>query len=153
MGCYAGKKEYMDYVAPLGQVYQAGTLSANPVGMVAGLATLKMLEQTGFYENLENRTAYLSQGLNRMFAQKNTGLHCAHFGSLFWVHAATLNPIRAISEIPANQGESFKPLFLNALEQGVYLAPNAYEVGFMSTAHDRDVLDATISKLQAALSS
>ena len=151
VGCYAGKKEYMDFVAPLGQVYQAGTLSANPVGMVAGLATLKILGATGFYENLENRTAYLAQGLNRLFAHKDAGLQCAHFGSLFWIHAATANPIRAISEIPANQGDTFKPLFLKALDQGIYLAPNAYEVGFMSTAHDRDILDATIGGLEAAL--
>lgn len=151
VGCYAGKAEYMNAVAPLGQVYQAGTLSANPVGMVAGLATLKKLEQPGFYAALEEKTLYLTNGLNKMFAAKGAALNCTSFGSLFWIHGQTPTPIRAISEIPGNQGALFKTLFLKALEEKIYLAPNAYEVGFMSSVHSKDILDETIRGLQQAL--
>lgn len=151
VGCYAGRAEYMNFVAPLGQVYQAGTLSANPVGMVAGLATLKKLQQPGFYQKLEEKTAYLSAQLNSAFTKAGAGVSCTYFGSLFWIHANSASPIRAISEIPENQGAKFKPLFLKSLDNGVYLAPNAYEVGFMSTAHSTDILDATVTAVQKAL--
>lgn len=144
VGCYAGKAQYMDVVAPLGQVYQAGTLSANPVGMVAGLATLKKLQSDNIYTQLEEKTSYLAQGLNKIFNEKNIELNCTYFQSLFWIHGKTLKPIRAITEIPNEQSSLFKNIFLKALDQNIYLAPNAYEVGFMSIAHSKDVLDETL---------
>ena len=153
VGCYAGRAEYMNAVAPLGQVYQAGTLSANPVGMVAGLATLKKLSVPGFYSALEEQTAYLSGSLNKIFSDLNAGLECTHFGSLFWIHAKSLNPIRSISGIPENQAALFKPMFLKALDEKIYLAPNAYEVGFLATVHTRDILDETIAGLKKVLTS
>lgn len=155
VGCYAGRAEYMNYVAPLGNVYQAGTLSANPVGMVAGLATLKKLKSENIYALLDEKTTYLAQQLNSIFAKNDSGLHCAYFQSLFWIHAKKTNvtdgPIRAISEIPENQAAVFKNLFLKALDQNLYLAPNAFEVGFMSAAHSKDILDETLHILQNIL--
>lgn len=151
VGCYGGKAEYMNFVAPLGQVYQAGTLSANPVGMVAGLATLKKLKAENHYASLNEKTGYLTDNLNAVFNKAAAGLHCTSFQSLFWIHEKTRNPIRAISEIPENQAALFKSMFLKALDRGLYLAPNAYEVGFMSAAHSKEILDETLHILQAAL--
>lgn len=151
VGCYAGRAEYMNVVAPLGPVYQAGTLSANPVGMVAGLTTLKILSQPDFYQKLEQQTSYLANGLNRLFTEAGKNLHCTHFQSLFWIQEKTEKPIRAISELPANQGPLFKSLFLKALDEKIYLAPNAYEVGFMSSAHTQEILDETLAGMKKIL--
>lgn len=151
VGCYGGKAEYMNQVAPLGQVYQAGTLSANPVGMVAGLTTLKKLKTENHYAVLQEKTAYLADRLNAIFNTTAAGLHCTAFQSLFWIHGKTTAPIRAISEIPENQAALFRGMFLKALDRGLYLAPNAYEVGFMSAAHSKDILIETLNILQAVL--
>ena len=141
----------MNFVAPLGQVYQAGTLSANPVGMVAGLTTLKKLKAENHYAVLNEKTQYLAEKLNAVFNKQTAGLHCTAFQSLFWIHEKTSSPIRAISEIPANQALLFKSMFLKALDRGLYLAPNAYEVGFMSAAHSKETLDETVHILQSVL--
>lgn len=151
VGCYGGKAEYMNYVAPLGQVYQAGTLSANPVGMVAGLTTLKKLKAENLYATLNEKTQYLATRLNSVFTETGSGLFCSQFQSLFWIHAKTKNPIRAISDIPENQASLFKTMFLKAIDRNLYLAPNAYEVGFMSTAHSQVILDETVHTLQTVL--
>lgn len=150
VGCYAGKAEFMNQVAPLGNVYQAGTLSANPVGMVAGLVTLKTLKSENIYAALDKKTAYLADKLNSFFSEAGLGLTCTHFQSLFWIHAKARGggPIRAISEIPDNQGALFKNLFLKALDRNLYLAPNAYEVGFLSAAHSQEVLDETLHTIK-----
>ena len=151
VGCYAGRADYMNAVAPLGNVYQAGTLSANPVGMVAGLATLKKLKDQNIHALLDEKTSYLATRLNSLFTELNTGLNCTHFQSLFWIHAKTDKPIRTISEIPTNQMQLFKNIFLKALDKNIYLAPNAYEVGFMSAAHSQVDLDLTINTLYEIL--
>lgn len=151
VGCYGGKAEYMNFVAPLGQVYQAGTLSANPVGMVAGLTTLKKLKSENHYTLLQEKTGYLANEMNSLFNKTAAGLHCTSFQSLFWIHEKTVNPIRAISEIPENQAVLFKSMFLKALDRGVYLAPNAFEVGFMSAAHSQEILDETLHVMQTVL--
>ena len=151
VGCYGGKAEYMNHVAPLGQVYQAGTLSANPVGMVAGLTTLKKLKAENHYAILNEKTGYLTEKLNVIFNSAAPSLNCTSFQSLFWIHGKTSAPIRAISEIPENQAVLFKSMFLKALDRGLYLAPNAYEVGFMSSAHSKEILDETLHILQTVL--
>ncbi len=151
VGCYAGKALYMDKVAPLGNVYQAGTLSANPIGMVAGLTTLQKLKSLNIHKTLEDNTSYLSDNLNKLFADKKQPLQCIHFQSLFWIHTKTTSPIRRPDEIPNQQSARFKQLFLNCLNENVYLAPNAFEVGFMSFAHKKEHLDKTISALGRAL--
>jgi glutamate-1-semialdehyde 2,1-aminomutase len=138
VGCYGGRRELMDQVAPAGPVYQAGTLSANPVGMVAGLATLKKMEAIGGWDELKRRgeafASRLAQGL------RGSGLQVESQASLFWVHGESGATIRAISAIPAGQSALFKKLFLRCLEKGLYLAPNAFEVGFISLAHCPELL-------------
>ena len=151
VGCYGGKAELMNLVAPSGDVYQAGTLSANPIGMRAGLTTLKKMQRLDGWNVLEKRTHRFVEKLNLGFKQKGLPLTVSQVASLFWIHGVTDQPIRTISSIPQNQGSAFKSLFLKSLDKGVYLAPNAYEVGFVSWAHTDEILaeaaDAIVSSV------
>ncbi len=149
VGCYAGKKEYMDIVAPLGAVYQAGTLSANPIGMRAGLATLKKLKELNGWKTLEEKTNKFKLQMQTSLNEKN--LSFTSFGSLFWIHESTEKLIRSVPEIPKQQATRFNKLFLKALSAGLYLAPNAYEVGFMSLAHNDDVIEESVQILKKSL--
>lgn len=148
VGCYGGKKEIMDLVAPLGPVYQAGTLSANPVGMRAGLTTLKKMKRLDGWQQLRSTGDMFSSELIKVFDQHQPSLSVSHFGSLFWIHNKSPEVIRNIDKIPAGQGESFRSLFLACLEQGIYLAPNAYEVGFLSLAHTSEDLEKTVETMR-----
>jgi glutamate-1-semialdehyde 2,1-aminomutase len=149
VGCYAGKTEYMNSVAPLGSVYQAGTLSANPIGMQAGLATLKKIKKLNGWKILEDKTNLLKKSLLPTLVENN--LDIASFGSLFWIHEKSNQTIRSNKNIPANQAVAFKKLFLKSLDKGLYLAPNAYEVGFMSLAHTDEVIQQTVKILTESL--
>mgnify|MGYP003353383939 CR=1 len=148
VGCYGGRADLMDLVAPLGPVYQAGTLSANPVGMRAGLATLKKCEQLGAWAELEKRTTSfvnaLSEGL------EGTIFNVSHRGSLFWVHPRTPAPIRSIAAIPADLASRFAPFFRETLARGIYLPPNGYEVGFVSMAHTQEILQTAAKAISEA---
>ncbi|MGB0453367.1 MAG: glutamate-1-semialdehyde 2,1-aminomutase [Bacteriovoracaceae bacterium] len=141
VGALAAKAEIMDTLAPVGDVYQAGTLSANPLAMVAGLANLKALTEDT-YTKIENSTKEIIQILETWFQEYENGkfshLKVTQTSSLFWISSRT-NLKKAI-DIPSDQGENFKPLFETLLEKGIYLAPNAYEVGFVSLAHNDEVI-------------
>lgn len=142
VGCYGGRRDLMDLVAPAGPVYQAGTLSANPVGMRAGLKTLQKAEALGLWNQLETRTKKFADGLNQDFARENLKLQVARFGSIFWLHGATSVPvIRRLSQFAPDHAARFKLVFHKALENGVYLAPSGYEVGFVGFAHTDEKLD------------
>lgn len=143
VGMYGGRRDLMDLIAPLGQVYQAGTLSANPVGMVAGLATLEKMERVDGWKVLETRGQNLENKINDVIKNLNLPLNFVRYGSLFWLHNKTADgkPLRQVEQIPAEQKETFKKLFLNSLDRGLYLAPNAYEVGFLSLAHTDEVIN------------
>lgn len=151
VGCYAGRKDLMDLVAPLGQVYQAGTLSANPVGMIAGFETLEKMKRLDGWKLLEKRGQYFEKKVKDLLVSKKSEVEFIRYGSLFWFHLKTENPIRRVEQIPAQQKEVFRKLFLSALGKGVYLAPNAYEVGFLSMAHDEAILDQTVKVLEESL--
>lgn len=140
VGCYGGRAELMNMVAPSGDVYQAGTLSANPIGMRAGLTTLKKMQRVDGWNVLEQRTKKFTNLLQTGFDKKGLNLQVSQNASLFWIHGKVSSPIRSIEGIPSNQGADFKKLFLTALDKGVYLAPNAYEVGFVSLAHSDELL-------------
>jgi glutamate-1-semialdehyde 2,1-aminomutase len=150
VGCYAGKREYMDIVAPLGGVYQAGTLSANPIGMCAGLATLKKIKRVNAWKNLSEKTLALEKLVQPALQEKN--LTFTSFASLFWIHQSTPKVLRNNHHIPSTQSVGFKKLFLSSLDQGLYLAPNAYEVGFMSLAHSDEVIQETARILKDSIS-
>jgi len=148
VGCYGGRKDLMDLVAPVGPVYQAGTLSANPVGMRAGLATLEKCEKIGAWEILRKRTdsfvSSVKEGL------RGSPFDITHSASLFWIHARADQPIRTIAQIPATHGPAFAPFFRASLSKGIYLAPNGYEVGFVSLAHSEEVLQKSAQALVEA---
>jgi glutamate-1-semialdehyde 2,1-aminomutase len=149
VGCYGGRRDLMDMVAPNGPVYQAGTLSANPVGMRAGLCTLQKMERLQGWSELEKRGAQFEALLKPTFDAK--GLQFVRYGSLFWFHLKTNEPIRRVSQIPAGQKDFFKTFFAKTLAKGIYLAPHAYEVGFLSLAHTPEILKDTASQIAEAL--
>jgi len=145
VGAYAGRKDLMDLVAPSGPVYQAGTLSANPIGMRAGLATLKKLKTHNVHSILENRTEEFALQAVEILNQKSEIEWTVSLqGSVFWFHQKTEKPIRTIAEIPSTHKENFSKLFHALLQKGVYLAPSGYEVGFLSLAHTDLVLEKTL---------
>lgn len=139
VGAYGGSKEIMSKVAPLGPVYQAGTLSANPVAMAAGYATLKQLLETDFYPSLETKTKGFVKIIEDHAAAKNYEMHIQTIGSIFWI-AFTKERIQAASQIDPNSMDKFKVLHHELLQRGVYLGPSGYEVGFVSAAHTEDDL-------------
>ncbi len=147
VGCYGGRRDLLDLVAPLGPVYQAGTLSANPVGMRAGLATLQKSERVNVWQELAQRTARFCDYLNGEFRQHGLPVQMTHEASLFWLHAPSAKPLRRIEDIPPRQSADFARIFHEALARGIYLAPSGHEVGFVSLAHT----DALLERAAAAL--
>ena len=141
VGAVAGKKEYMDLLAPIGPVYQAGTLSANPLAMIGGMATLKKMTPAA-YTKLREQTKAIVDEFSKWLKEYNGGefshYHLVQKDSLFWF--VSKENVRSIPELPSKISEQFLPLFETLLEKGIYLAPNAYEVGFCSLSHDEKVL-------------
>ena len=151
VAAYGGRKDLMEMVAPVGPVYQAGTLSANPVGMRAGLATLQKVERTQAYATLEQKTARFCEQLNDRFRQQSLPFEMTRAGSIFWLHVKSDSAIRRIEEIPASNAPVFAKVFHQALDRGVYLAPSGYEVNFISLAHSDEVLERASESLVAAV--
>jgi glutamate-1-semialdehyde 2,1-aminomutase len=147
VGAYGGKREYMQLVAPAGPVYQAGTLSANPVAMCAGLATLRQLEDGSLYRQLESLGARLEKAL-----AGNERISLQRAGSLFWSYLAPLAaPLRSLAAMKSQPAAPFGPVFHRLLEGGIYLAPSAFEVGFLSAAHTPAQVDGLAAALLAAV--
>lgn len=140
VGAVAGKKDVMQFLAPAGPVYQAGTLSGNPVAMVAGLTSLKKLTPEA-YVTLENQTKKVVNVMGEWMKAKGfEDYQTIQYGSLFYP-ISTHNKLTNITQLPSNMNERFYSLFKAMLEKGVYLAPNAYEVGFGSLAHTDKVIE------------
>ena len=151
VGAYAGRGEIMDLIAPNGPVYQAGTLSANPVGMRAGLATLKKVERDKVFDHLEKKAAGFVKTLLDGFKQHGLPLEIARQGSIFWLHQETGGQtVRRLSQIPKDHAARFKPLFHACAERGIYLAPSGYEVGFIGQAHTEALLQESAMKIISA---
>lgn len=151
VGCYGGKKSFMDYVAPSGPVYQAGTLSGNPIGMRAGLTTLKKAVRENAWGALKQRTESFKKQLGGLFATHGVDFKIAHHPSLFWIHGSPAEHPSSLKEIPLAHGENFKKFFHACLEEGIYLAPSGFEVSFLSLAHDQKVLDEALEKFSSAI--
>jgi glutamate-1-semialdehyde 2,1-aminomutase len=145
VGAFGGRRQIMEQIAPLGPVYQAGTLSGNPVAMAAGLATLDALGAPQFYEELAAKTTQLTEGLQQAARLAGIALStnqvCGMFGLFFTDRA----PVRYFSEVMACDVERFKRFFHGMLDEGVYLAPSAFEAGFVSAAHSPADIEATIA--------
>jgi glutamate-1-semialdehyde 2,1-aminomutase len=140
VGAYAGRADLLSLVAPEGPVYQAGTLSANPVGMRAGLATLRRMESIDGWQTLEGRTREFTGQLRARLLPLLPDLSIAEHGSLFWFHRGGPTPPRRSDAVAPGHAEWFGRFFHAALARGIYLPPSSYEVCFLSMAHDAEVL-------------
>ena len=147
VGAYAGRADLMDQVAPSGRVYQAGTLSANPVGMRAGLAALAKMDRLDGWAVLDRRTSRFCERLAEGFATLKAPLDVVRVASIFWIRQHVPSVVRNPDRIPADNGTWFSRFFHAAIERGVYLPPSPFEVGFVSMAHDDAVLDAAARAL------
>ncbi len=147
VGAFAASKEIMGHVAPLGAVYQAGTLSANPVAMAAGLATIKECLSEDFYQNQGRRTAYFTGALNDFLLENKYPIKLVQMGSIFWLRFAE-ERISKASQIDPKSMQYFKKMHPLLLENGIYLGPSGYEVGFVSSAHSLEILDKAIETFQ-----
>ncbi|GAB4204339.1 MAG: glutamate-1-semialdehyde 2,1-aminomutase [Bacteroidia bacterium] len=143
VGAYAASKQIMRTVSPEGPMYQAGTLSGNPVAMAAGIAQLSLCLQDGIYQQLQENTQYLIQGIMQ---SKPSSLQLKIFsvGSIFWLAFTDKENIRSAADINADSMQYFKRMYHLLLENGVYLGPSGYEVGFVSAVHTKEDLDKTI---------
>jgi len=143
IGAFGGRKDIMQNIAPLGGVYQAGTLSGNPVAVAAGITTLRLLSQPGFYEDLAVRTRKLTHGLVAMARAHNIPFSADSVGGMFGVYFSNSVP-STLAEVSASNIDMFKTFFHAMLDEGVYFAPSAYEAGFVSSTHDDNVIQATV---------
>jgi glutamate-1-semialdehyde 2,1-aminomutase len=150
VGAFGGRRDIMERIAPLGPVYQAGTLSGNPVAMAAGLATLEAISEPGFHSRLAQQTERLIEGLTRAAQTANVPLSTNHVCGMFGLFFTDKTPIRYFKEVMACDTERFKRFFHAMLAEGVYLAPSAFEAGFVSSAHDQNIIDATIEAARTA---
>ena len=150
VGAYAGRKDLMEWVAPAGKVYQAGTLSANPIGMRAGLASLQKVDAMDGWTMIDQRTAGFCDRLVEGFAPLAHRLDVIRQGSIFWITKHPDEPVRRPDKIPNGNSEWFSRFFHAAIARGVYLPPSSYEVGFVSLAHDEATLTAAADALIAA---
>lgn len=149
VGAYGSSKEIMSFISPEGDVYQAGTLSGNPVAMSAGIAQLTECLKPNFYLDLEAKTKYLVDGIIKINSFNLFKIFS--LGSIFWIAFTKHETVKAAEEIDANSMSYFKILYHALLENGVYLGPSGYEVGFMSEAHSYEDIDNTIIAFEKSL--
>lgn len=149
MAAFGGKKEIMSKLAPLGGVYQAGTLSGNPVAVASGLKTLEIIAREGFYDCLAGQTEKLMTGLRQAADQAGVPFAVDSVGGMFGFYFAKEVPSTS-EAVTKTDIEAFKKFFHLMLDEGVYLAPSAYEAGFTSIAHDNDVVNAIIAAAQTS---
>jgi glutamate-1-semialdehyde 2,1-aminomutase len=149
LGAFGGRRDIMEKIAPLGPVYQAGTLSGNPLAVAAGLATLRKLQVPGFYERLATATRSLCDGLVSAARKRRVAFSAQSVGGMFGLYFRATPP-SSYAEVMQCDTEAFKRFFHAMLERGVYLAPSAYETGFVSSAHADADIAATVSAAEAA---
>ena len=152
VGAFGGKKEIMQMLAPLGPVYQAGTLSGNPVAVAAGLKTLELIQATGFYKELSLITTKLVEGMTRVAKEKGIKFCARSVGGMFGIYFSELPP-NSFDEIMNSDREKFNKFFHSMLEQGIYFGPSAFEAGFVSAAHTEKDIDDTIEASRRAFES
>jgi glutamate-1-semialdehyde 2,1-aminomutase len=153
VAAFGGKREIMSQIAPLGPVYQAGTLSGNPLSMAAGLAMLNVLENdTNFYKNLTESTEYLVSGIVNAARERNISMTANTIGGMFGLFFSEEEKVSNFAQASNCNIEQFKAFYQLMLTEGVYLAPSAYEAGFVSGAHGKNELDKTITAASNAFS-
>jgi glutamate-1-semialdehyde 2,1-aminomutase len=151
VGAFGGRRDIMQQIAPLGPVYQAGTLSGNPVAVAAGLATLKKVSAPGFFDDLSSRTTRLVEGLSKVARETNQSFSAQSAGGMFGFYFRS-QPPRTFAEVMESDREQFNRFFHAMLDLGVAMAPSAFEAGFVSSAHGERELSQTIDAARKALS-
>lgn len=144
VGAFGGKREIMEKLSPSGGVYQAGTLSGNPLAMSAGIATLKILKQPGFYQKLEEKSRAVAEGIAKAAKDAGYPIYSTRVGSMFCTFF-TKNEVRDWPSASQCDTQAFGKYFLGMLDEGIYLAPSQFETAFVSAAHNEDEIEKTIS--------
>lgn len=152
VAAFGGRKDLMNFLAPLGPVYQAGTLSGNPVAVAAGMTTMKLIQQPGFYESLSAQANKLVTGLSEAAKAADVSFSADAVGGMFGLYFAENVPA-SFAEVMASDKAKFNAFFHAMLDLGVYLAPSAFEAGFISAQHDDAVIEATIDAARKAFAS
>ena len=152
VGAYGASAEIMSNISPDGDVYQAGTLSGNPVAMAAGIAQLSECLKPGFYESLERKTQYLLEGINKAAGKSKVKFKLYSIGSIFWIAFTDQEKIQRAEDIDADSMKYFRTLHAHLLNHGIYLGPSGYEVGFVSEALTKEDMDKTIEAFASGLS-
>ena len=151
VGAYAAKASVMDNVSPDGPVYQAGTLSGNPVAMAAGVAQLEVCLEEGFYESVSQKTDGFIQEIQNHSIEKGYPFSAFNIGSIFWMSFSGKGPITRADQITAHSADLFRVFFDALLERGIYIGPSGYEVGFVSAAHTTEDLSKAAKTIKDAL--
>jgi len=151
LGAFGGRHDLMQHLAPLGPVYQAGTLSGNPIAVAAGLAQLQLLRTPGFYDSLADKTKRLCNGLQAAASESGVVFSAQSVGSMFGFYFASCCPT-TYAEVTAADQEAFRRFFHAMLEEGYYFAPSAFEAGFMSSAHTDKDIDNTLAAASTCFS-
>lgn len=149
VGAFGGRRDVMEKIAPLGPVYQAGTLSGNPVAVAAGLATLKLVQAPGFYDRLSGATRALTDGLARTAQKRGVIFSAQSVGGMFGIYFRAQPPASYIEVMQCDK-DAFNRFFHAMLERGVYFAPSAYEAGFVSAAHGVREIEETLAAAREA---
>ena len=144
VGAFGGKRDIMEKIAPLGPVYQAGTLSGNPIAMTAGLETLKLTRETGFYDSLTAMTSQLVTGICERANAHNIPMTSNQVGAMFGLFFTDNPKVSSFAQANACNIDQFRQFFHGMLDQGIYIAPSAYETGFVSSAHTEADIEQTI---------
>ncbi|MBE9526376.1 MAG: glutamate-1-semialdehyde 2,1-aminomutase [Proteobacteria bacterium] len=145
VGAFGGKKEIMQEISPLGPVYQAGTLSGNPLSMAAGLQTLTLASTENIHEQLDSKAKRLVNGIVAKAKDAGIAMTSNQVGGMFGLFFSSEDKITSFAQVTASDQEQFKKFYHGMLEEGIYLAPSAFEAGFVSAAHTNDDIDATIA--------
>jgi glutamate-1-semialdehyde 2,1-aminomutase len=153
VGAFGGKREVMEHIAPLGPVYQAGTLSGNPVAMAAGLATLKLIQKQGFHDQLSVTARQLVAGLQTAADETGVAITTNQVGGMFGLFFTDDKKVSYYEQVVASDQDRFKQFFHAMLDRGVYLAPSAFEAGFVSAAHGEAEIDFTLAAAREAFAS
>ena len=149
VGAFGGRKDIMQKLAPIGPVYQAGTLSGNPVAVAAGLETLRLIQKENFYEDLAKMTHALVKGLEDASKACNHAFSARNVGGMFGLYFSEKAP-DSFDEVMASDREKFKQFFHHMLDEGIYFGPSAFEAGFVSAAHTQEDIQATLNAAQKA---
>ncbi len=144
VGAFGGKQAIMDHLAPVGPVYQAGTLSGNPIAMTAGLKNLEIISGDGFFASLTEKTDFLVEGILAAAKRQGVAMTANRVGAMFGLFFTEQDQVQSFADVSACNLDRFKQFFHAMLGEGVYMAPSAYEAGFVSIAHDEAILQQTI---------